>query len=372
MPPSHRITTVRAVRRWSATAVVVAVAPLLAIIGSAPSAAAGSGPSATAAATAARSANLDTRSALAPVRLPGQRQARPYTPAQMRAFERTGGDPAVLAYWTPQRMAAATPLDAPDDAKVVERSVRALTRKAPQSVKPTPSTLKAGINRYPAPVTNFSVTNGKLFIGGYESGSWCSASAVNTPSGRVLVTAGHCVHSGKGGTWQNNLVFVPGYNAFAADRDPVGRFQAYRLRTFNAWIDNSDLGRDVGFVTTFSGGDWGATVVSTVGGHGLSYNGGTEFDTSIFGYPSNRDGGDTMWACWGVATDNSWWDNRSRIGCGFGPGSSGGPWLWQYDNSSGQGYVRSVMSTVDGGGVNRGPYFDTAVRDALNAANGDW
>ena len=79
--------------------------------------------------------------------------------------------------------------------------------------------------------------------------------------------------------------------------------QAYRLRTFNAWINNSDLNRDIGFVTTYSGGDWGARVVDTVGGHGLAYNGGTEFDVSIFGYPSNRDGGNKMWACWGVATD---------------------------------------------------------------------
>ncbi len=168
------------------------------------------------------------------------------------------------------------------------------------------------------------------------------------------------------------MVFVPKYDAYNADHDPVGRFQAYRLRTFNSWIDNSDLNSDVGFVTTYSGGDWGARVVDTVGGHGLAYNGGTEFDVSIFGYPINRDGGNRMWACWGTATDSSLFDNRSQIGCNFGPGSSGGPWLWSYSNASGLGYVRSVMSTVDGNGVNRGPYFDTAVLDALNAANGDW
>ncbi|MGL5860845.1 MAG: trypsin-like serine peptidase [Phycicoccus sp.] len=369
MPLTQPSKTGRPVRRWCAVAVAAVVAPLLTVVGSTPNAAADPGP---APGAAAAPADAGTSSTLAPVRLPGEQRARTYTPAQLRAFERTGGDPAVLAYWTPERMAKATPLDAPDDAKVVERTARALAKQAPKSVRPVPSSLGSRMKNYPPPVTNFSVTNGKLFIGGYESGSWCSASAVNTPSRRVLITAGHCVHSGAGGTWQNNLVFVPGYNAFNADRDPVGRFQAYQLRTFNAWIDDSDLGRDVGYVTTFSGGDWGATVVDTVGGHGLAWNGGTEFDTSIFGYPSNRDGGDQMWACWGVATDNSWWDNRSRIGCGFGPGSSGGPWLWQYDNGTGQGYVRSVMSTVDGAGVNRGPYFDTAVSDGLNAADGDW
>jgi V8-like Glu-specific endopeptidase len=286
----------------------------------------------------------------------------------------------VLSYWTSERMREAKPLDLPGDARFVDQAARAVAKKLPTvRIQPMPSALAeaarrhpGATHRYPPPVTNFSITNGKLFIGGYESGSWCSASSINTSSRRVLITAGHCVHAGSGGTWRSNLVFVPGYNAFNADHDPVGRFQAYRLRTFNAWMNSSDLNRDVGWVTTYSGGDWGATVGDTVGGHGLAYNGGTEFDTSIFGYPSNRDGGDAMWACWGVATDSSWWDNRSKIGCNFGPGSSGGPWLWQYDNSTGLGYVRSVMSTIDGSGINRGPYFDTAVFDGLNAANGDW
>lgn len=326
---------------------------------------------------AAPAEDLATTSTLAPVQLPGERGPRRYTPAQAKAHERNGGDPAVLAYWTPERMKAAKPLDMPGNAQFVSRAARAVAEKLPaEAARPASGTLAAakaaGESLAATAVTNYSITNGKLFIGGYESGSWCSASAINTASKRVLITAGHCVHSGRGGTWHSNLVFVPRYNAFNADRDPVGRFQAYRLRTFNAWMNDSDLNRDVGFVTTYAGGDWGARVVDTVGGHGLSYNGGTEFDTSIFGYPSNKDGGNKMWACWGLATDSSWWDNRSKIGCGFGPGSSGGPWLWQYNNSTGQGYVRSVMSTVDGNGVNRGPYFDTAVRDALNAANGDW
>lgn len=317
--------------------------------------------------------DLSTSGSLAPVQLPGDNTARTYSPAQLETFERTGGDPAVLAYWTPERMKAAKPLDAPGDAQWVENTARAVASKTPGvATEPVAATIATKVINYPPPVTNFSITNGKLFIGGYESGSWCSASAINTPSTRVLITAGHCVHSGAGGTWLSNLVFVPRYNAFNADHDPVGRFQAYRLRTFNEWINNSNLNRDVGWVTTFSGGDWGMTVVNTVGGHGLAYNGGTEFDVSIFGYPSNFDGGNRMWACWGVATDSSFWDNRSKIACNFGPGSSGGPWLWNYNNTNGLGYVRSVMSTVDGSGVNRGPYFDTAVLDGTNAANGDW
>lgn len=370
MSSYHRDRTTRLGRRWCALALVAPALSASVAIGSAPAAAA-DGDSRSA---AVGGADLSTTSTIAPVKLPGQRSARAYSPTEVRAHERTGGDPAVLAYWTAERMKAARPLDMPGEARFVDRTARAIAKQLPtvatRPVAGTASTVKEQLSA--TPVTNFSITNGKLFIGGYESGSWCSASAINTASKRVLITAGHCVHSGRGGTWYSNLVFVPKYNAFNADRDPVGRFQAYRLRTFNAWINNSDLNRDVGFVTTYSGGDRGARVVDTVGGHGLAYNGGTEFDVSIFGYPSNRDGGNRMWACWGTATDSSWFDNRSKIGCNFGPGSSGGPWLWQYNNTTGKGYVRSVMSTIDGNGVNRGPYFDTAVRNALNAANGDW
>jgi V8-like Glu-specific endopeptidase len=312
-------------------------------------------------------------SAMAPVKLPGQKVAHTYTPAEVRAFERTGGDPAVLAYWTPARMKAAKPLDMPGDAKVVDQTVRAVTRNLPEVVtKPAPSKLASTVKNFPAPVTNFSITNGKLFIDGYESGSWCSASAINTASRRVLLTAGHCVHSGSGGDWRSNLVFVPGYNAFNADHAPVGMFQAFWLRTFGEWTNNSDPNRDIAFVTTWDGGDWGGRVVDTVGGHGWVTNGGTDFDVSIFGYPINRDDGNKMWACWGEATDSSWFDNQSKIGCNFSHGASGGPWLWDYDNNTGQGYARSVMTTLDGDGVNRGPYFDTAVRNLRDAADGDW
>lgn len=362
---SARRTTIQRLRRFAlpmaATAAICVVVP-------AGSMAAQAAPSAEAAA-----GGSGTSSVLAPVQLPGDARARQYSAAEVRAHERTGGDPAVLAYWTAERMKAAKPLDMPGDVEFVDQTARAVAKKLPEvAVQPAPSTVSGRVQNFPPPVTNFSITNGKLFIGGYESGSWCSASAINTASKRVLITAGHCVHTGRGGTWRSNLVFVPRYNAFNADHDPVGRFQAYRLRTFNAWINDSNLNRDVGYVTTYSGGDWGARVVDTVGGHGIAYNGGTQFDVSIFGYPSNKDGGNRMWACWGVAKDSSLFDNRSKIGCNFGGGSSGGPWLWQYSNTSGLGYVRSVMSTIDGSGVNRGPYFDTAVLNGLNAANGDW
>src|SRR3546814_14320291 len=73
-------------------------------------------------------------------------------------------------------------------------------------------------------------------IGGYGSGSYCSAATINTRSKRVVITAGHCVHEGRGGTWHSNLVFVPRYDGTAADPTPYGTFQARTLHTFKTWV----------------------------------------------------------------------------------------------------------------------------------------
>ena len=90
------------------------------------------------------------------------------------------------------------------------------------------------------PVTNFPNTNGKLFFNGYgTNNAYCSASALNTDTKRVIITAGHCVYDS--GAWKQNVVFVPNYDIRNADPDPVGIWTVHTLRTFNSWINNGDL-----------------------------------------------------------------------------------------------------------------------------------
>lgn len=84
-----------------------------------------------------------------------------------------------------------------------------------------------------------------------------------------------------------------------------------------------------------------------------------------------------MWACWGTS-GTGWippYEFNRISGCNFGLGASGGPWLDQYSNTSGLGYVRSVTSHVPGNNDfswSDGPYFDSRVNDLFNAANNDW
>lgn len=326
-----------------------------------------------------------TTAVRAPVTNPDTGQT--YTPtstASRAELNAKGGDPAVTAYWTPERLKNALPADTPTSTAEVDKKVTELEQHAsadePLTVGSSPvAAVSTTITPQAAPpVTNFSKTNGKVFYHNQTDGKdyVCSGSSINSDSKRLVVTAGHCVYGGPGNEWHSNWVFMPGYSNGAT----YGSYQAAVLRTFNDWIDYGESGRgfnsDIAFVTTYNGSTSGATVVNAVGGHGLKWGGGFGFDVSVFGYPANLNGGQIMWACWGTS-GTGWigaYEFNHIAGCNFGGGSSGGPWLDQYSNTSGLGYVRSVTSNAPTGSTAyiQGPYFDSRVNDLFVAANNDW
>ncbi|WP_206792850.1 hypothetical protein [Amycolatopsis sp. MtRt-6] len=81
--------------------------------------------------------------------------------------------------------------------------------------------------------------------------------------------------------------------------------------------------------------------VNAAGGHGFRVNGSYSRYVHIAGYPGDRDSGEVQWYCWGT-TDRWPSANAYRLGCNFGGGSSGGPWLEDYQ-PNGLGYVISAM-----------------------------
>ena len=82
-----------------------------------------------------------------------------------------------------------------------------------------------------------------------------------------------------------------------------------------------------------------------MGGNGLFISESYKFTASIFGYPSNLDNGEVMQACTGGAAKTRSVPHTSKIvGCNYGGGSSGGPWLWKYNGDTRLGYARGVTS----------------------------
>lgn len=260
----------------------------------------------------------------------------------------------VEEYWTPERMRNAIPLT-PEDTGVKRSSGTAEQPSGPPGS--TPAAAPSGEIR--TKIVETSVA-GKVFFTKPSDGKnyVCSASALNSNSKQMAITAGHCVHEGNGGNWMKNWMYVPQYRN--GDR-PYGTFVAKQMRTFNGWINDGNLNWDVAMVTTWPQGS--DKLVNRTGGNGLSWNYSREQDITINGYPGNKDNGEVQWYCEGRTSDSG---GKLALGCNFGGGSSGGPWMRVFNQSSGLGQTNGVTSTVDSAGVNRSSYFGDSVKQMFD------
>jgi V8-like Glu-specific endopeptidase len=271
----------------------------------------------------------------------------------------------VADYWTADRMRHATPV--PEQTPGAMPKSQHGSPAGPAGATPPAKAIAsaanslAGKNLQLAPMITESAVAGKVFFHKPSGGDWvCSASALNSDSKQLVITAGHCVHEGQGGDWVQNWTFVPRYRSGAR---PFGTFAAKQFRTFNSWISSSDLSRDVGMVTTWPLN--GNKLVNVVGGHGLNWNWGNSVAVTILAYPANANNGEIQQWCQGTTSDGG--GGTIQIHCNFNGGSSGGGWLMSFNDSTGLGQVDGVMSTLDSAGWNRASYFDDAVKAMFDA-----
>ncbi|MEH0935424.1 trypsin-like serine peptidase [Micromonospora psammae] len=273
----------------------------------------------------------------------------------------------VAAFWTPERMAKAVDLDV-KRVGPPESPNRARKPDGPAgTVAPVAPRIASGDDV--SILLTESQTVGKVYFttpnGGTAS---CSASTTASGKRRLVVTAGHCVHQGRGGQWYGNWQFVPRYRSGVR---PFGTFVAYQLTARTAWINNSSHDEDMGIAIMHNGGSYGLKVVDTVGGNGLRWNWGYNVPlVTALGYPSNLGGGESQQYC----QSGTWHagGQQIRMWCNMTYGSSGGPWLQEYNDQNGLGYINSVVSHGDnpGNGQFDGPYFDNDIKSLYDFAEG--
>jgi V8-like Glu-specific endopeptidase len=274
----------------------------------------------------------------------------------------------VAAFWTPERMASAVDLDIAKRPGTTGSLERVPKPNGPAgTVAPLAPSVASGDDV--SIQLNESAVVGKVYFtipgGGTAS---CSASAVASGKRRLVMTAGHCVHQGAGGQWYSNWQFVPRYRNGVR---PFGTFVAYQLTARTAWINSSSHDEDMGIAIMHNGGSLGLRVVDTVGGHGLRWNWGYNISSmTALGYPSNLGGGESQYYC----QSGTWYagGQQIRMWCNMTYGSSGGPWLQEYNDQNGLGYVNSVVSHGDdpGNGQFDGPYFDNDIKNLYDFAEG--
>jgi hypothetical protein len=216
-------------------------------------------------------------------------------------------------YWTAARMRSTPPLDATGDG-----SYAALASFA-AIAEPT--------------VPPYTV-NGRLFVRQGNKRGFCSATAIDSPSRRLVLTAGHCVNSGPEGpnghtAWSHFLLFVP---AYANGTAPFGAFLAHRKSVFalRQWVKFGNPNFDVGAIVTAPNAE-GVNVADAVGGGAaIATDLSRRQNFETFGYPGESramQGCASPYVGDDVLTYRIPGPPTIAIRCHWAPGASGGGWL---------------------------------------------
>ena len=130
-------------------------------------------------------------------------------------------------------------------------------------------------------VNSFSDSSNWPFRAAGRVGNHCSGTLIGP--GYVL-TAGHCVHEGPGGTWYSNLDFKPGHSSERASPDPYGTYSWCRATTVTAWTVDGKAKSDYALITLCNNPGFYMA---------FGYNSGISsgWNMNINGYP-----GSTLWS----------------------------------------------------------------------------
>ncbi|MER6159628.1 trypsin-like serine protease [Streptomyces sp. NPDC001868] len=259
---------------------------------------------------------------------PGQVSTVTYT-----AAERT----AALSHWTPARM------------KQVGRGVD-LGATGPLS-KPWTGKAVPSIGRL-------------FFVDSRGQDTWCTASAVTSGNRSVIMTAAHCARLGSSPVnTYSDIVFVPGY---AKGKAPYGRYAVKSTMTPRSWAE--DTVNDVAAMVVATPAK-GKRLTDAVGAQKIAFGRPTGKRVTAFGYPGTTpQRGERLLYCAGTTQRAP--EGEQRVPCDLGGGASGGPWLADFDSTTGKGTVVSVNShgAGDGGSPMYGPMFAKTARAVYDAA----
>ncbi|CAL9441492.1 trypsin-like serine peptidase [Streptomyces sp. enrichment culture] len=303
----------------------------------------------------------------APAPAPGGDQA--VAARSVPAAEQRGA----AAFWTPERMRAAVPLDL----RLTPAQLGKLKAPKPEgparTVAPTPApgALSApGTLAFPQAGGAWSgggavvKTSGRVFFTFDGRTASCSANAVTSQNQSTVLTAGHCVKYQ--GSWHTNFVFVP---AYANGQAPYGQWTATRTLTTPQWEASEDINHDVGAAVLAPLN--GQKLTAVTGAQGVQFNGGYNKAMYAFGFPaaSPYDGSKLIY-CAGNSSKDFLFSQDHSLGCNMTGGSSGGPWFTGFSEASGTGLQVSVNSFGYTFLPNRmfGPYFGNDAQALYNTA----
>ncbi len=255
-----------------------------------------------------------------------------------------------MAYWTPARIASATPRD------FVKTSSGKLVPKA-----------KPGGGGGSGAVTGASWTGGGtiqrqsgriLFTMG-GSNYICSGSVIdsgNDATYSTVLSAGHCAFDDVDG-WATKWMYIPDFDAnpsYTCASTTYGCWTADRLGAHAGFVsaggfNDQAVAVDFAFAHVGLGGK-GATgtldLDAVTGGYGLKTSGvGLTSKLWAFGYPAaGRYKGKDLTYCTGTLVNDPYGADTWGMACNMTGGSSGGPWL---DDTTAPGTDEGAVASLN-------------------------
>lgn len=178
----------------------------------------------------------------------------------------------------------------------------------------------------------------------------CSGSAI---SGNILLTAAHCIYDTEVNRWSTDVTFAPAYRSGKA---PYGVFPATNCWILTSWANLSGsynfpwMQHDVALCNM--GSSKGKTLNQRVGYMGREWNASYSRHVYDMGFPfvdyrdiTIPDAGKYLKTC--VAETFQQGSEVRGMGCNWGGGISGGPWMTGYKI----GVVSGWATGVNSGGI---------------------
>ncbi|MFG3049484.1 trypsin-like serine peptidase [Kitasatospora sp. NPDC048239] len=205
---------------------------------------------------------------------------------------------------------------------------------------------------------------GAVFTRNADGDHFCTASVVDSAGLNLIVTAAHCVWDPKLGQ-RGDLVFVPGYRDGDA---PSGVWPLLAVTVDQAWKDGADPDVDVAFAVVQAQN--GQQVQQVLGANRLGVNRGFRLPVKVTGYPGTSD---VPITCSNTTTEQS--PTQLRIDCpDYTGGTSGSPWVTDFDPASRTGTVVGVIGGHQEGGdspdTSYSSYFGDRVQALYDRATG--